>query len=75
MYAYVLVGLSDATEREVLDEISSYKEVESANLLFGEWDIIVKVKADSPEQIANFVIEKIRSIESVQLTSTLIVAN
>lgn len=75
MYAYVLVGLSDATEREVLDEISSFKEVESANLLFGEWDIIVKVKADSPEQIANFVIEKIRSIESVQLTSTLIVAN
>ena len=74
MEAYVLISLDEPTERQILDEFQDFEEVISANILFGEWDLIIKVKAESPEAIANFVIEKIRSNKAVQLTSTLIVA-
>jgi DNA-binding Lrp family transcriptional regulator len=74
MKAYILLGLADCDEQQVLDEIVGYEEVEEAHILFGEWDLIVKLKAESAEQVASIVMDKIRKIEDVKLTSTLIVA-
>jgi len=74
MYAYILVSLEESSETEILSEFSDLPEVEEAHILFGEWDLIVKLKADNPDDVASFVIEKIRSHEEVSLTSTLIVA-
>ena len=74
MYAYVLIALADCDEQEVLDELQNFKEVEEAHILFGEWDLIVKLKAESPEAAGTFVMEHIRKLEEVKLTSTLIVA-
>ena len=74
MYAYILIGLDEPNERVVLEEFSAMKEVVEAHILFGEWDLIIKIKIDSPEAVSNFVIEKVRTVDGVQLTSTLVVA-
>lgn len=74
MYAYVLVSLTEPEEKQILSEFNDMPEVEEAHILFGEWDMLLKVKAASPEDIASFVIDKVRSREEVELTSTLIVA-
>lgn len=74
MYAYVLISLDESQEREVLNEFVDMPEVLEGHILFGEWDIILKLKMDNPEDVATFVIEKVRSNELVSLTSTLIVA-
>lgn len=74
MIAYVLIGLRDCDEQEVLNELVEHDEVEEAHILFGEWDIIAKLNVSSPEAAGTFVMENIRAIEEVQLTSTLIVA-
>lgn len=58
----------------MLKELQSYPQVKNAYLLFGEWDVLVEIEMSSPEQIAAFVIEKIRSRPEVKLTSSLIVA-
>lgn len=74
MYAYVLVSLAVPEEEAVLEDLLDLPEVETGNILFGEWDIVVKVKSENAESVAQFVIDKIRSREEVHLTSTLIVA-
>ena len=74
MYAYVLVALHDCDEQEVLEELQEHPEVEEAHILFGEWDLLVKLKVSSPEEAGTFVMERIRKLDEVQLTSTLIVA-
>lgn len=74
MHAYILVGLADCDELEVLEQLTAHKEVIEAHILFGEWDIIAKIKGESSEDVAGFVMENIRKIEEVKLTSTLIVA-
>ncbi|MBR9703577.1 Lrp/AsnC family transcriptional regulator, partial [Candidatus Woesearchaeota archaeon] len=51
-----------------------YKEVVEAHILFGEWDLIAKLQAETPEAAATFVMENIRQLDDVKLTSTLIVA-
>ena len=53
-----------ALELAILEKIRKMKEVEEAYLVFGEWDLLIKVKEiDSQEQLSNFVINKIRRIE------------
>ncbi|MBU1201851.1 MAG: Lrp/AsnC ligand binding domain-containing protein [Nanoarchaeota archaeon] len=74
MIAYVLISLLDRDEREILDKLLSYKKVLEAHILFGEWDIIAKIEAKTPEEAGTFVMEKIRSLPNVKITSTLIVA-
>jgi len=74
MYAYILIGLADCDEQEVLEELQRHEEVKDAHILFGEWDIIAKIEVKSPEEAATFVMEKIRKLDDVKLTSTLIVA-
>lgn len=74
MFAYVLINLLECDERQVLDDLLSFKEIAEAHILFGEWDIIVKVEAKTPDDAGTFIMEKIRSMPDVKITSTLIVA-
>lgn len=74
MHAYVLIALQDCDEQEVLQELQDHEEVEEAHILFGEWDILIKLKVENPEEAGTFVMENIRALDEVQLTSTLIVA-
>jgi DNA-binding Lrp family transcriptional regulator len=74
MKAYVLICLKSSNEEHVLQKILKLKTIEEAHILFGEWDIIAEIKAKTPESLAKFVMDKIRSLPEVKLTSTLIVA-
>ena len=74
MLAYILVSLNESNEGMILSNFSDMPEVLEAHILFGEWDLLIKVKLDSAEEIGSFVIEKVRNLEEVGLTSTLIVA-
>jgi DNA-binding Lrp family transcriptional regulator len=47
------------------------KEVEEAELLFGEYDVLVKINAKDFNQIGKIVINKIRSVDGVIDTKTL----
>ncbi len=74
MKAYVLVGLLECDERKLLELFSKMPEVKEARILFGEWDLILLIEAEDAEQLGSFVMEKIRKLPEVKITSTLIVA-
>lgn len=74
MMGYVLISLKSSDEQKVYAELSGMKEVKEVNILFGEWDLIAKLECESAEALGSFVMEKVRSIPQVNLTSTMIVA-
>lgn len=74
MLAYVQIALENASEVDVKDKLKAFSQVKEAHILFGEWDLMVKLEVESPEALAAFVMEHVRPIEGVKLTSTLIVA-
>ncbi len=74
MFAYVQIGLENVSEQEIKDKLKFFPEVKDVHILFGEWDLMAKLEIESPEQLATFIMENIRPIEGVKLTSTLIVA-
>jgi len=74
MLAYILASFSPGTERDAFDKLSEINGVKDINVIFGEWDIIMKVDLESPQALEKFVIDDVRSLEGNKLTSTMIVA-
>lgn len=74
MMAFALISLKECNEKDVLDKITDLHEVEDAYILFGEWDIIAKINVENSEELGTFMMEKVRSMPEVKLSSTLIVA-
>jgi len=75
--AYILVKISTQREvygfnRSVVEKISSLEGVVNAQLLFGDYDAIVKLKVPKIHDCENLVIEEISTIEGVQSTVTLL---
>jgi len=74
MKAFALISLRECNEKEVIDKLMDLPEVEEAYIVFGEWDILLKINIENPEALGTFMIEKIRTLPEVKFTSTMIVA-
>jgi DNA-binding Lrp family transcriptional regulator len=72
--AYVLMKVRPGYERNIVKELTDIPEIENVNELYGEWDIITKASVVRIEELDALLSEKMRKIEGVTLTSTLIVA-
>jgi DNA-binding Lrp family transcriptional regulator len=72
--AYVLLKVAPGFERNIVKELQDIREIEDINELYGEWDIITKVSVERIEDLDALLSEKMRRIEGVTLTTTMIVA-
>ena len=72
--AYVLITSKSGGEKNVLTGLQELKEVDEAKIVYGEYDIIAKIKVDDVDKLHEFLLEKIRPIADIEKTSTLIVA-
>jgi len=68
---YVLITAAPAHEYEVYHKLTKVSEIIEIHPLFGEYDLIAKIKAEDSDKLANIVINKIRSIDGVSNTYTL----
>ncbi len=72
--AYVFVSYdpkSGTTQKAMALEISKLKEVFEVSIVAGQWDIILKIRGNSTEDIGNFVLEKLRQVKGVEKTETI----
>ncbi|HEC96340.1 MAG TPA: Lrp/AsnC family transcriptional regulator [Euryarchaeota archaeon] len=68
---YVLISVEPTKEVEVLKKLLEIPEVVEAHSLFGEYDIIAKVVSSSLEELSNIILNKIRKIDGIISTKTL----
>ena len=68
---YVLVNVEPGSESDVYKVALLLDCVTDANLLFGDYDLIVKIEASSMGEIARHVVDSIRAIPGVVNTKTL----
>lgn len=71
--AFILVSFMpgpQVSQKELAKKISELPDVEEVHLITGEWDIIVKVRGSSIQEIGNLVVEKIRMMDGVARTVT-----
>ena len=72
--AYVLLKVKPGHERNIVKALKDLPEIEVINELYGEWDIITRVSVTNIDALDALLSEKMRLIEGVTLTSTMIVA-
>ena len=72
--AYVMMKVSSGSEREICKKIIEFDEVMDVSIVYGEFDVIAKVRVEDLETLESFLSENIRNIPSIVLTSTMIVA-
>jgi DNA-binding Lrp family transcriptional regulator len=72
--AYLFIKLTSKAGAEpdrITTEFARYEEVESADLVAGEWDMILKVRAKDQDEYYN-VLKTILAREGIQKTTSLI---
>jgi DNA-binding Lrp family transcriptional regulator len=69
---FALLSISPLHEKTVYDKLTHIKEIIEVHPLFGEFDILVKIEASDIDSIGSIVINKIRSIQGVIDSKTLI---
>lgn len=72
--AYVLITTEVGAEEEVKEQLLKEPEILEADVVFGVYDIVAKIEGETIEHIRKIVTWKIRRLEKVTSTQTLIVA-
>ncbi len=79
MKAYVQIALGSTNDTgdnispKIYAKLKSIPEVEEVHMLLGDWDFMIKIDVPA-EEMGDFVVNTIRAISGVRLTSTMIIA-
>jgi DNA-binding Lrp family transcriptional regulator len=72
--AYVLFKVASGTERDVAKKLVEFSEVNQADIVFGEYDVIARLTTPDLEKLEEFVSQSIRNVPNVLVTSTMIIS-
>jgi len=67
-----LARILPAKDKEVYRKVKSFKEVKEVVLTYGEYDLVLKIELDSLEALDNFIFNKLRTIDGIVATTTLL---
>ncbi|MCJ7469793.1 Lrp/AsnC ligand binding domain-containing protein [Candidatus Bathyarchaeota archaeon] len=71
--AFVLINTEIGSEADVLKDLKKVEGVEEAYAVYGVYDIIARVKADTMDKLKETVTWRVRRLDKVRSTLTMIV--
>jgi len=69
--AFVLINTELGFETDVLKDIKKVEGVEEVYAVYGTYDIVAKVKAETMDRLKEIVTVRIRKVNNVRATLTL----
>jgi len=69
--AFVLINTELGTEMNVLEDVKKVNGIEEAFAVYGTYDIVVRVKADTMDRLKETISSHIRKVNNVRATLTL----
>jgi len=70
--AYVLINSDLGYEEQIIEELRHISDVKEVHGTFGAYDILAKVESDTVEKLKETITWKIRKIQKVRTTLTLL---
>jgi DNA-binding Lrp family transcriptional regulator len=71
--AFVLVNAEVGSEDEVAEELRKIANVKESYAVYGVYDIVAKVEAESMDKLKEIITWKIRRLDKVRSTLTMLV--
>lgn len=72
--AYVLVNSDPEVEEELLEDLIKVEGVKEVHSVYGIYDFIVKVEAESLEELKDTITWKVRRLSKIKASVTMVVA-
>ena len=72
MKSYVLINVNAGSELELLEGLKKMKSVKNANIVLGEFDIIVELEHNTMTDLNDYISNEIGYLDNVVSTQTLI---
>ncbi len=73
--AYVLMNTELGAERGLAEKMRNIPNAAEVHLVYGIYDILVKLEADSTEKLKETITNHLRSLEKVRTTLTMMVVS
>jgi DNA-binding Lrp family transcriptional regulator len=70
--ALILFNIESGSENQVLKDVKKIEGVEEAYISYGVYDLVVKIRADSMDDLKDVISNKLRQIRKVRSTLSLI---
>jgi Transcriptional regulators len=74
MEAVVFLNIDIGSEDKIMEQLAVIPEVKAVYFVYGPYDIVIKIEAPDIDKIRSVVREKVRKIDGIRSTTTLIVA-
>jgi Lrp/AsnC family leucine-responsive transcriptional regulator len=79
--AYILASVSYGrknntmliSQKDIAEEIAKFPKVQEVHIITGDWDLLIKLKAENVDTIGEFVIDKLRLVKGIEKTLTCMV--
>lgn len=71
--AFVLINAEVGSEKEVLERLRGVPEVKEGHFMYGVYDFIAEVEANSKNRLKEVIYQKVRKLDNVRATITTIV--
>ena len=70
--AFILATTKNGKEKNVLEELMSIAEIKEAYNVYGDYDVLIKAETETLDNLNEFLMRRIRSIEHIAMTTTMI---
>lgn len=71
--AIILIQTEIGAESRVLEELIKIPEVKEVYIVYGTYDVVAKIVADTLERIREVITDKIRKLKDIRTTVTMII--
>ncbi|MGD2142652.1 MAG: Lrp/AsnC ligand binding domain-containing protein [Candidatus Bathyarchaeota archaeon] len=71
--AFVLINTDMGADAEVSNKLKEIEEVKDVYGVYGVYDIVVRIEAETLQKLKDAISNKIRTLENVRSTLTMIV--
>ena len=71
--SYRKTNLGTTSQRIVAKKIARFPEVQEVHIITGDWDLLIKLRAQAVDSIGKFVVDKLRLVEGLEKTLTCMV--
>jgi DNA-binding Lrp family transcriptional regulator len=71
--AFVFINTEPASMPEVLKKVRANEGVEEAEMVYGVYDIVARIKTETVDQLKHIITYNIRMLAGINATQTLLV--
>jgi len=73
--AFILLNIEVGSDQNIIDDLSKIPEVIQAYNVYGVHDVIIQIQAESVAELKDIIAYKIRRIDNITSTLTMIVSD